>query len=383
MTVQDVALTPVAALAGGSVATARQPRNSAYFFGPVIDFLGLGGGSILALGLILLLKPSDGWYNEAAKWALFLAWFVNHPHFAYSYQIFYGNFRQKAFGTSLSPQLRARYVFAGIVAPILLTGFFIICVVAKDDETLALAFNAMNFFVGWHYVKQGYGMIIVDSVLKKRFFTAIEKKILLINAYLVWAASWLAANASLHDAQFWGLHHYQFAVPAQLLMFGTYLAYGAGIFTAGMLILKAIKGQRPPLNGSIAYLVSLYLWLWFVRINPFFLLIIPAFHSLQYMVVVWRYRLNKLGDQTATGTAAKSPWRHIGFATVAIVLGFIGFWGAPWVLDDAVLYDRSVFGSTLFLFMFWIFINIHHYFLDNVMWRRENPDTGKYLFGRT
>jgi hypothetical protein len=33
--------------------------------------------------------------------------------------------------------------------------------------------------------------------------------------------------------------------------------------------------------------------------------------------------------------------------------------------------------------MFWIFINVHHYFLDNVMWRRENPDTGKYLFGRS
>ena len=34
----------------------------------------------------------------------------------------------------------------------------------------------------------------------------------------------------------------------------------------------------------------------------------------------------------------------------------------------------------MFLFVFWIFINVHHYFLDNVMWRRENPDTKKYLF---
>jgi hypothetical protein len=35
----------------------------------------------------------------------------------------------------------------------------------------------------------------------------------------------------------------------------------------------------------------------------------------------------------------------------------------------------------MFLFVFWICINVHHYFLDNVMWRRENPDTRKYLFG--
>ena len=45
-------------------------------------------------------------------------------------------------------------------------------------------------------------------------------------------------------------------------------------------------------------------------------------------------------------------------------------------------YDHQAFNGTLFLFMFWIFINVHHYFLDNVMWRRENPETGKYLFGR-
>jgi hypothetical protein len=360
----------------------------------VLDFLGLGGGSLLALAVILIVAPAQSWYDEAAQMALIAALFINNPHFAYSYQIFYGNFREKAFGTSYAPHLRVRYVIAGIVVPIVLLGFFAVCVLGRDDETLALAFNAMNFFVGWHFVKQGYGMIVVDSVLKKRFFSAVEKKILLINAYLVWAASWLAANASLHDAQFWGLHHYQFAVPAEVLMLGTYLAYGAGVFTVGMLVQKAITSrQLPPINGTIAYLVSLYVWLWFVRINPFFLLIIPAFHSLQYMVVVWRYRLNResdLADQRARSMGMPATktrqimWRnHIGFAVLGLILGGIGFWGAPVIFDTWQPYDATIFGPSLFLFMFWIFINVHHYFLDNVMWRRENPDTGKYLFGRS
>jgi hypothetical protein len=30
--------------------------------------------------------------------------------------------------------------------------------------------------------------------------------------------------------------------------------------------------------------------------------------------------------------------------------------------------------------MFYIFINIHHYFLDNVMWRRGNPDVQQHIF---
>lgn len=34
----------------------------------------------------------------------------------------------------------------------------------------------------------------------------------------------------------------------------------------------------------------------------------------------------------------------------------------------------------MFLFVFWIFINVHHYFLDNVIWRAENPETRQHLF---
>jgi hypothetical protein len=68
------------------------------------------------------------------------------------------------------------------------------------------------------------------------------------------------------------------------------------------------------------------------------------------------------------------------FVLTGLLLGYLGFWGVPQVLDKLVPYDRVAFGGTMFLFVFWIFINVHHYFLDNVMWRRENPDTRKYLF---
>jgi hypothetical protein len=156
-----------------------------------------------------------------------------------------------------------------------------------------------------------------------------------------------------------------------------------------MLARKALRGGSAPLNGTIAYLVSLYLWLVFVGINPFFLLIIPAFHSLQYTLVVWRYRLNRERDTPEARLTAeagtlpgKSLWRLARFAAIGLVLGLVGFWGAPMLLDRIVPYDSEVFGTALFLFMFWIFINVHHYFLDNVMWRRENPEMGKYLFGR-
>ena len=139
--------------------------------------------------------------------------------------------------------------------------------------------------------------------------------------------------------------------------------------------------------------ITLYLWVVFIRISPLFLILIPALHSLQYLLVVWRYKLNEEADQSDAKTRPDSPLigrllptvasvRFGVFIIAGMLLGFVGFWGLPSLLDATVPYDRSLFGSTLFLYMFWIFINVHHYFLDNVMWRRENPETRKYLFSR-
>jgi len=68
------------------------------------------------------------------------------------------------------------------------------------------------------------------------------------------------------------------------------------------------------------------------------------------------------------------------FIGVGVFLGFLGFMGVPRFIDSVLPYDKRVLGPSLFLFMFYIFINVHHYFLDNVMWRRGNPDVQQYIF---
>ena len=68
------------------------------------------------------------------------------------------------------------------------------------------------------------------------------------------------------------------------------------------------------------------------------------------------------------------------FIVVGTAIGVLAFWIAPILLSATVPYDKELFGVTLFLFIFFIFINVHHYFLDNVMWRKENPDIKRHLF---
>lgn len=366
-------------------------RDTRYLFGPVVDFLCLGGSSLLILP-VLMLVPAEGYKPQLASVMLILAHVINHPHFAHSYQLFYRGFREKAFTKALGAGMQARYILAGIVVPAVLTGFFAFCILREDSRLLGHGANIMALFVGWHYVKQGYGMLMLDAVLKRRFFRETEKRALLVNSYAVWIAAWIGANDYVHARQMWGLEYYSFDVPGVMVQ----LAKGAAVATslwAGWAVLSHWRSTGTLLvNGVVAYGVSLYAWLLFVQINPLWLLVVPALHSLQYLVVVWRFELNYEREHLPSAAfRARSLVRsffggrlaaHLAvFAAAGVAIGFIGFWGLPLLLEALLAYDRTAFGGALFLFVAWIFINVHHYFLDNVMWRRENPDTRRFLFG--
>lgn len=377
-------------LAAPSVATpaAAASAPKGWLFNPVVDFLCLGGGSMLVLPLLLLIPSSVALQAEFAFWAIVVAHIVNHPHFAHSYQIFYSGFRGKAFGNTFEPGLRLRYLIAGVYVPILLMAYLLTAIAMGSAAALAYGANAMFFLVGWHYVKQGYGMAMLDAVLKKRFYTPREKKVLLWNGYAGWLVSWLYVNQVVYKFDYWGLAYYSFATPEWLMTASEVAAVATTVALVAMVLLKAVKERgRLPWNGIVGYVVSLYGWLILARINPLFTLFVPAFHSLQYLVVVWRYQLNRTRAQTDARSRPNGLLPSVGllrnllFLVLGVLLGYLAFWGLPEWLNANVGYDRSLFGPSVFLFVAWIFINIHHYFLDNVMWRRENPETRRYLFG--
>ena len=357
----------------------REPARDRYLFHPVVDFLCLGGGSLFVLALLPLFLSTASARPAVTAFVIMLAHVLNDPHFAHSYQIFYRNFRAKAFGPDYPTRLRLRYILAGLAVPAALFGFFATCVAMGDARLLAVGGNVMGFFVGWHYVKQGYGMLIVDSVLKRQFFADGEKKLLLVNAYACWALSWLLVNLVYAEREVQGFSSIMLRPPMALVFAAITVAAVTTVLVLYMLVRRRLAGSgKLPVNGAVAYFASLYVWLC-PLVNPLFLLLVPALHSLQYLTVVWRYQWNAASDR-AGGAGASAGRRFAGFVAAGLLLGYLGFWGMPQVLDALVPYDHRAFNGTMFMFMFWIFINLHHYFLDNVMWRRENPDTRKYLF---
>ena len=438
----------------------RAEERGRWLHGPVLDFLLLGGGSFLVLGALAAFWPRD----EAARVALagtmlLLAHLVNHPHFAHSYQIFYRGFVRKAFprsrrgdapragfdapqpeteaplplgegfgvsgkqGSAPEPtpastpesRLAARYRFAGLLVPAVLVAFFATTLAEGSVALLGLAANVMFFMVGWHYAKQGYGILMLDAARKGLRFAPGARRRLLWNTHLAWVANWLAVNDLLAAKEMWGITYYLLDVP-DLLLFGVVALVTVSTLVVTRDLLALWRAERVlPVNGLLAYVAAVYVWLLVGRLDPVLLLVVPFFHSLQYLAVVWRYQLNveeadrlptnapaghgkspdgqddftPMGSEAPLPRERENPWKAwlrsapVGLARFILaggILGFAGFWLAPITIDALSGYDQAVFGATLFLFIGWTFINIHHYFIDNVIWRRENVDTRRHLF---
>ena len=343
------------------------------------------------MGAMVAFYPRDADARGAlAAGMLFVAHFVNHPHFAHSYQIFYRGFRLKAF-SGPSP-LRGRYRFAGVMVPAVLVAFFATTIGNENAALLGLAANVMFFTVGWHYAKQGFGILMLDAVHTGVGFDGNERRHLLWNTHLTWITYWLLTNDAVARKGYWGLSYYAFDTPDVLLAAMAMLtALSLGV--VGRDMLRKWRQERTlPVNGLIAYVTSVYVWLILGWFDPILHLIVPAFHSLQYLGVVWRRQLNverERAEQDSSNGRIVLRWLHAApfrlarFAVVGGLLGAAGFWWAPEFLDAHVSYNQALFGATAFLFVGWTFINIHHYFIDAVIWRRENEDTRRYLFGGT
>jgi hypothetical protein len=364
-------------------------RHAGHLFHPLIDFMLAGGGSLLlALPIILLIPDKKAVEATALWWGLALSNFLNFPHFANSYQLLYTGIGKRIFGADSTPKVRLRYVWAGFVAPVLILAFMFAAYFLGDPRLLGYSANAMAFTTGWHYVKQGYGVIAVLSAIRRIYYSEIEKRLLLLNGYVVWIYSWLELNKTLHEEKLYGVKFFTFDMPPLLLTIG---AIAAGLTTAAVVVAFAIRilvrKQAVSWNGVVGYVCALYLWLLAFHYDLIFAIFIPAFHSLQYLLFTWRYQLNKVSAETgqtmgtpALKLARPALMRFAKFVGWGLVLGWVGFMGLPSLFHASLSPDPALFGPAVFVFIFVMWINIHHYFIDNVIWRRDNEDVRKYLF---
>lgn len=359
---------------------------------PSADFWLVGGASLAAFSVTVIVTQAAGIQIESrlAFWLFCLSFLVNDPHFFYSYLLFYRGFWRRLTAPGAEKMTRLRNVVAGIVVPVVMTILFVYAFVRPDPKYVDWAFSAMIFSVGWHYVKQGYGVLITLSLYEGVFYNSIEKRILWLNAYIVWGFTWVSGmivhnSPHIIDPSPYGAHAVTVMLPQ---WFSTPALWGIiAMLPAAVVLLNHWLYDKKGISGNavLGYVCAM-VWIMMPFVNSAFLIFVPFFHSLQYLPFVYKVKKVEF-DATRhapTGNSEKSLrqaiWRTAGFTLAGFVLGAVFFELLPKYIDRQAAEAHMNLHPSFFFLMFPAFINIHHFFMDSAYWRRDNAEVQRNLF---
>ena len=362
-----------------------------------LDFWLLGGASVLVWLVMMSLQgfraswAIDQHFKNLTYTAASLSLLINYPHFLISYKLAYT--RGRGFVLSHWYQL--------IAVPLALLAIFVVAFAAYNvsvtrvpllsslaqaiggwagagqvlsgprlgDLLFTGVFNLMLLTVGWHYTKQVFGCMMVYGYFDGYKMTQAQRDLTKRALLTIWVMNFVYTNIGGAQNVFSQFRYYSFNLPdiagplSQLLVLGGLALVVWKVFYANY----RDHGAVPSLNMLVPF-VALYVW-WMpeTRQFEFYFLLTPMFHSLQYLAFVYKMEDTRLRSQ---------PHRELKatvLVTGIVLAGWLVFEMVPNTLDTAL----GTFAAWNMFFFFtaaMLFINVHHYFIDNVLWRFKDPE---------
>jgi hypothetical protein len=353
------------------------------------ELLLVGGATLFLFPLAWLLRRQLG--LDAADYAVgftafYGAYAVNDPHFAVTYFLFYRDARRRAFSVDVPLAQRARYWLAGAVVPGLLVVWATAALALHWAQSLGWMVQLMYLLVGWHYAKQGFGVLAVLCARRGVVVTARERTALLFHCYAAWAYAWASPATRAGEYEEKGIVYFAPAKPHVLeVVTGAVLAASVVVLAIALATRWARERGALPAAPLLGFLITIWSWTIYSTFDPLVQYVIPALHSIQYLYFVWLMRRNEARAHEGPPTFGRPVAVQVGgLAIASLALGWLLFHGVPGFLD-AALVPRAPrgavpgpMGETPFIAAFFVMVSIHHYAMDAVVWRRENPDT-RYL----
>ena len=356
-----------------------------------IELMLTGGATLVLLPLAWVLRAAFG--LDSAELAVgftafYAAYVINDPHFTVTYLLFYRDARRRAFGPEIPRGQRVRWIVAGIVAPLLLAAWAIVALALHSAAVLGWMIQLMFLLVGWHYVKQGFGVLTVLSARRGVRVTPRERAVLLFHCYAGWAFAWANPAAPAGEFIEKGVVYTALAHPRWLELGAGAVLAASTIALVWVVVERLLReGRTLPAAPLAGLLITIWSWTIFSSIDPLLRYVIPALHSIQYLYFVWLMKRNEARSEEGPPSFGRPVAVRVGLlALSAVGLGVVLFHVLPTFLDTAFVPRQKgdiltdPLGETPFFAAIYVFLNIHHYFMDTVIWRRENPDT-RFLRG--
>ncbi len=365
--------------AAPSLTPARAPTGS--ILSPLVDLLLVGGLSLIVFVPLLLTGRTDLVLIGAGAQAL-LGTAINMPHFMASYRLVY---RDRA--------TMMKHKWASIYVPLILIGYIALAVVevqyflpqgcaaaiqahlaAPECRSLlvTLLIAVASGYLAWHYTGQVWGMMASYAYLAGTKFERSERLLIRtgLRILLAWHVCWFVYT--------------QLAEPFKPTVRPVYQVVTAGIGLAfvlgavGLVRMWRRTGMIPPAKTLVAWF-ALFVWYAMMARDPKAIFWIQIAHALQYLAFPVRVEINRTIADHARGATRLA--RHMvlyggGLLVVSVVVTQLVPGTAMSVIGN-VFGEQPANAAPILLLMF---INIHHYFTDGVIWKISNPDVRKELF---
>lgn len=354
-----------------------------YVYSQFVDFWLLGGLSIF---VCLFMHMANHFKSDVEiinlrfvqMGALFsvLSLFFNYPHFMMSYR----------FGYSRGYKFIRHYWFSLLVLPLTLLSIFLLAYFFYNSDLLGTRYgeSALNYTillmyltVGWHYSKQIYGCMMVyafydEYPLGKWQKLIIRWSTLSVGIYqFAYVANTFARKPKEQYSQGFNIQS-QFSMPFLLPPWLESLAILLMILLGGLtlisfgLIYKRHK-RFPSINFLVPWMSFYIWWIPFGDLPEYYILMVPFFHSIQYLLFAYRIEHQELAENFKNNSKF--------FIRVLLVLaaGFLFFEFIPDILDKNL--ETNVYQTRwFFVTVFATFLNVHHFFIDSVIWKFKDKE---------
>ena len=380
-----------------------------------VDFWLLGGASIVLWAVMqvgqLFRDRSDMVDNHfvqvGAVFAL-MQIFCNYPHFIISYRFGYGRgggfIRRHWFALVVVPlSMIAAYALAYLKFDYQLTDLAWVSAVNHVFETAGLAFRLgtldnmgteilsfsvllMNMTVGWHYSKQVFGCVMAYAHYDRYSVSRVQRGVLKGSLFSVAFLNFFSLASFSSDSTSNPLGKaFFFSVPLIPLGLPKFLVPLTAATTASFAVAVIVEifyrnyrstGRLPSANLIVPWLAFHVWWLPVWRQSEYYLWAIPFFHSLQYLP--FAYRLEEHNFKKSRWPALKKS----AFLAGLLLVGFCAFELIPNILDrtlETAWYLKTWFFTVAFI----VFLNIHHFFIDSVVWKFDQKEVRAGLLGKS
>ena len=341
-----------------------------------------GGGFSLAIALAVIIYGSISEVGMdkmlvAVSAYLFTDLLINGPHFMASYRVLYSrrsNFRNHPLVTIVAPLLAfgfLAYVAAWCLAEEPMTS-------GKKPANQLAAMIVLNWLapvlLGWHYVGQSWGATACFAYLSGFRMSANHRRLIRCGFYALFAyhVTWACATMGLLEAWFpqQQAGAYMMKSLMNLCRASVLVCFLMGLW--GFWLMSIEHGRRVPAKVWLPWIAT-FSWYVMVDIYPQSFFLLQIFHALQYLMFPARVELNEHTEQGHVRV-------HMIFYYLALVaIGYVVFeWTQilEWTLTPTVPSRLIVLGTASMMM-----VNVHHYFIDAVIWKIRDPVVRQSVFG--